>query len=57
MVSLHWKVSLVTATTMGTHTSSVNMPICNAESVAASRAYTPMSVCGQAVRLAVTHPR
>ena len=31
------------ATTMGTHTSSVNRPSCSAESVAASRAYTPMS--------------
>src|SRR5206468_12806816 len=28
---------------MGTHTSSVNRPSCNAESVAASRAYTPLS--------------
>jgi hypothetical protein len=28
---------------MGTHTSSVNRPSCNVESVAASRAYTPLS--------------
>src|SRR3989442_2437284 len=31
------------AATMGPHTSSVNRPSCNAESVAASRAYTPLS--------------
>jgi hypothetical protein len=37
-VSLHWKASLEPAATMGTHTSSKNKPISNAESVAASRA-------------------
>jgi len=41
-VSLRWKASLKPAATMGTHTSSKNMPISNAESAAASRAYTPM---------------
>ena len=41
-VSLHWKAFFVPAATMGTHTSSVNIPISNAESVAASRAHTPM---------------
>src|ERR1700689_5303264 len=43
MVSLHWYASLEPAATMGNHTSSVNMPICNAESVAARREHTPTS--------------
>jgi hypothetical protein len=35
--SFHWK-GLGWPATMGTHTSSVNMPICNVESATASRA-------------------
>ena len=42
MVSLRSKASLKPAATMATHNSSKNMPISNAESAAASRAYTPM---------------
>ena len=38
---------------MGTHTSSVNMPIWNAESAAASRAYTPMSTATPAAMKAI----
>src|SRR5215510_7366481 len=38
------------AAKMGTHTNSVNMPICNVESMAASRPYTPMSTAAPAAR-------
>src|SRR6516162_2706837 len=43
-VSLRWDASLEPAATTGTQTSSVNAPICNAESTAASRAHTPMRI-------------
>src|SRR5437762_1863719 len=43
------------ATTMGTHTSSVNRPSCSAESVAASRAYTPMSTATPAAMSPLAH--
>src|SRR5436853_1736555 len=50
MVSLHTNGFLEPAATMGTHTSSVNMPICNAESAAAICAYTPKSTATPAAR-------
>ena len=46
--SPNWKALIEPAERMGTHTSSANMPICNAESVAASRANAPVSTASPA---------